>query len=391
MSNMLKEIKKCASDFNLPTFYNWLLKNGVGFTPTISFSGELDSTYSRNSIIAKLEYTNFGESIKARPFATMLHRNLISGNVGSKAKVVAATSGNFGLAGSFLLFNKFDFTVCMSKKSVNENKGLTRKLVKNKTKIETFSDRYCPTVDAKRGEAIAAARYMEEIDATTNYDQYDDLGNPLSHYLTTAPEIYHQLSNKISYFVASLGTCGTMLGCGYYLKEINPKTKLIGLIPQEGHHQLGLRSKEELGATRFYEEVEKLCDKIIEVSDADAYNSMLKLWDSNIPAGISGGVNYFGALTIAKELKDEERNKLIATLLPDSCENYKDFLERHLYDVTGIKFKGDVYRKFKNLRIRAEEERRKHLSLSNNGRTELFEIISKHMNNKKNNGKGTGI
>ncbi|MCW3974670.1 MAG: pyridoxal-phosphate dependent enzyme [Candidatus Bathyarchaeota archaeon] len=278
MRDLQKELKDCALNMHLPSFYSWLLKLGVGFTPIIRISKKMNKFDKIARILAKLEFTNFGESIKAKPFATMYYRNLISGNLVGKVRTVSATSGNFGLAGSFLLLDKSDFSLCMSKKTIDENQGLTRKLLQNKTKIEIFSDRYCPTVAAKRGEAIAAARIMENIDQDIiNYDQYDDIGNPLSHYLTTAPETYRQISENPTHFVTSLGTCGTMIGCGHYLKKVIPDIKLIGLIPQEAHHQLGLRSKEELGATRFIEEVENICDRFIEVKDVDAYNSMLKL------------------------------------------------------------------------------------------------------------------
>ncbi|MFQ6063971.1 MAG: pyridoxal-phosphate dependent enzyme [Candidatus Bathyarchaeia archaeon] len=182
----------------------------------------------------------------------------------------------------------------------------------------------------QRGEAIAAARYVEKTDLEViNYDQYNDLGNPLSHFLTTGPEIYHQTGGGITHFVVSLGTCGTMIGCGYYLREAIPDIKIIGLIPQEDHHQLGLRSRDELGATRFFEEARELCDQIIEVSDKDAYNTMLDLWKAKIPVGISSGANCYGALKVAEQLHDENKRGLIVTIIPDSCENYGEFLRNH--------------------------------------------------------------
>ena len=371
---MLEEFRRCVGDLNLQEFYLWLKGVGIGFTPIVRLPRRITLFDDQVSIFAKLEYTNYAESIKARPFAMMYYLNMVIGRTSNKPKAIAATSGNFGLAGSYLLRGNFDFTVNMSEKAVKENVDLTVKLQKNKTRIETFSDRYCPTVGAKRGEAIAAARYVEKIDSEViNYDQYDDAGNPLSHYLTTAPELYHQTSGRITHFVASLGTCATMIGCGHYLREIIPEIKIVGLVPQEGHHQLGLRSKDELGATRFYEEAKKLCDRIIEVSDRDAYNTMLDLWDAGIPGGISSGTNCYGALKVAEKLCDENKRGLIVILIPDSCENYGSFLQGHLYSITGIKFDGDIYKKFEKLKTKAQEERGEHTSLLNAGKNNLFE------------------
>ncbi len=380
MDPILRELKTYDRHLASPNFYSWLKKLGIGFTPVIRIPKRVNSFDGNIPILAKLEYTNFGESIKARPFATMYYHNSISGKLSDKTKAVAATSGNFGLAGSHLLRDETDFTVYMSEKAVKENKGLTLKLQENKTKIETFSDRYCPTVAAKKGEAIAAARYVEKTDlGATNYDQYDDTGNPLSHFITTAPEIYHQTNGRITHLVASLGTCGTMIGCGYCLRQAIPEIKLIGLIPQEDHHQLGLRSKDELGATRFFEEAKKLCDAIIEVSDSDAYNAMLDLWSVDIPAGVSSGTNFYGALKVAEQLHSANERGLIVTVIPDSCENYGEFLRKHLRNITGVEFDGDGYKKIEKLKTKAQKERREHTSLLKAGRITLVETLRKRV------------
>ena len=375
----MQELKKYLRDMDLPKFYFYLKEFGIGFTPMVRLPKPINPFDGKVSIFAKLEYTNYGESIKARPFAMMYYLNMISGRLTGKPKAVAATSGNFGLAGAYLLRDHFDFTVYMSEAAVKENEGLTVKLLEKKAKIETFSDRYCPTVGAKRGEAIAAARYVGKIDSSAiNYDQYDDVGNPLSHYLTTGPEIYRQTDGRITHFVAGLGTCGTMIGCGCYLKEVVPEIKLVGLVPQESHHQLGLRSMDELGVARFFEETKKLCNGIMEVSDKDAYSAMLDLWDAGIPGGISSGTNFYGALKIAEHIRGENEGGLIVTIFPDSCENYEEFLKKHLRNITDIEFEGSLKRKFEKLKTKAQEERKEHISLINAGRSTLFENLIKY-------------
>ncbi|MEM5782635.1 MAG: pyridoxal-phosphate dependent enzyme [Candidatus Aenigmatarchaeota archaeon] len=358
---MLNEILELRRHFDLNNFYSWLSELGIGFTNMLRIPETINPFDKDIPIFAKLEYTNFGESVKARPFSTIYYLNFNEGRLDGKRKVVAATSGNFGLAGSYLLMDKFNFTVYMSENTVKENKQLIKKLINNKVEIEAFSDGYCPAVGAKRGQAIAAARYIEKKETEIiNFDQYDNFANPLSHFLTTAPEIYHQTNGEITHFVISLGTCGTMLGCGTWLRQNKSDIKLIGLIPEEGHHQLGLRSRDELGASTFFKETEKLCDDIIEVSDRDAYNAMLMLWNTNIPAGISSGTNFYGSLKVAEKLNEEKKKGVIVTILPDSCENYEEFLRRHLKKITNVEFK-NIYKKFEDLKELARIERERHI------------------------------
>jgi len=374
---MLNDIVALSKMLDLHDFYFWLKELGIGFTPLIRIPQTINPFDEKIPIFAKLEYVNFGESVKARPFATMYYLYMHSGKLDMKRKAVAATSGNFGLAGSYLLRDKYDFTVYMSENTVKENEGLIQKLMQNRTKIETFSDRYCPTVAAKRGEAIAAARYIEKIDSeVVNFDQYDDIGNPLSHFLTTAPEIYYQTGGKITHLVIALGTCGTMIGCASWLRQTVKGIKIVGLIPEEGHHQLGLRSRDELGASSFFKEAEKLCDEIVEIADKDAYNAMLTLWNANIPAGISSGTNFLGALKIAERLNEEKKRGAIVTMIPDSCENYGGFLRRHLKNITGVEFE-EICNQFEELKAKAQSEREKHVLQLKTGGVRLVETLIK--------------
>ena len=374
---MSQEFKHYLKDLNRKEFYRWQKELGVGFTPVTRLPKKINPYDGDIKILAKLEYLNYAESIKARPFATMHYLNKATGRLNNKSKVIAATSGNFGLAGSYILKGDYSFTVNMSEKGAKENLNLTEKLTRNGTKIETFSDGYCPAVGAKRGEAIAAARFVEKIDsATINYDQYDDWGNPLAHYLTTGPEICQQTSGEVTHFVTSLGTCATMIGIGTYLKEVNDKIRLLGLFPQKDHHQLGLRSKEELGATRFFEEAKKICDSLLEVSDKAAYNTMIDLWDVGVPAGISSGANIWGTLQVAGELHKKGQQGLIVSTIPDSCENYKTFLRNHFCEITGKKFDEELEEKFEKSLVLVQEARNAHMERLKSGKNSLFESLA---------------
>ncbi len=370
--------KQLSSQLNLKNYYNWLKENGIGYTPLARLPKQINPYDTKTPVYVKLEYVNFGESIKARAFATMYYLNRVNGKLSNKSKAIAATSGNFGLAASYLLNGNYSFTVNMSEKGVRENTDLAEKLRSNGAKIETFPDGYCPTVGAKRGEAIAAARFVEKIDdAVVNYDQYDDWANPLAHYLTTGPEIYRQTEGKVTHFVTSLGTCATMVGIGTYLKEVNPKVSLFGLFPQNNHHQLGLRSKDELGATKFYQAAKELCQNQIEVTDADAFNTMINLWLNGVPAGISSGGNVWGALQTAKQLHDSGEEGLIVTTLPDSSENYKAFLQSNFEHATGRPFDQAVQSKLEETALKAQQERNQHVTQLKKGNNGVFAAISK--------------
>ncbi|MEM2911665.1 MAG: pyridoxal-phosphate dependent enzyme [Candidatus Bathyarchaeia archaeon] len=372
---MKQELAAHLRNLNFKDFYSWLRNSGIGFTPIIRLPKKINPFDDNIQIFAKLEYTNNGESIKARPFAAIHFLNKISGRLNSKCKAVAATSGNFGLSGAYILDGELEFTVYMSENTVKENRDLIAKLLDKKVTIETFSDRYCPTIGAKRGMAIAAARYLENLDSKTiNYDQYDDIRNPLSHYLTTGPEIYLQTDGTLTHFLAGLGTCGTIIGCGLFLKKFIPEIRIIGLVPEEGHHQLGLRSKDELGASTFYKEALNICDEIIEISDKKAYEGMLKLWDAEIPAGISSGTNFSGALEIARKVYHDNGKGVIVTVFPDSCENYENFLKIHMLNIAD-EHPHELDSKIKKLKLIAEKARKKHVSKLKAGHDALYEKL----------------
>jgi len=357
---------------NISDFYNFIKNLGIGFTPIRRLPNTINPFNDKIPIYVKLEYLNFGESVKSRPFAMIYYIKKITGLMNYKERVITATSGNFGLAGSYILPNNLDFTVLMSRKTVDENKTLIKKLIRNNVKVDVFSDSYCPALGAKRGQAIAFARELEKIDEKIiNFDQYDDIGNPLSHFITTGPEIYLQTNRKIKCFIAGLGTCGTIVGAGHFLKRFCNGTWIIGLVPQEEHHQLGLRSRDELKASKFFLEAKRICDDVIEVSDKNAMDTMLKLWNIGIPAGISGGTNCFGALKIAEKMYKIGYKGVIVTLIPDSLENYENFLHIHLHNIIGESFL-ERYKIFKYLKTRVRMERERHVSTVKLGKISIF-------------------
>jgi rhodanese-related sulfurtransferase len=159
-------------------------------------------------------------------------------------------------------------------------------------------------------------------------DQYSNLGNPLAHYKTTGPEIWHQTHGKITHFVASLGTCGTISGAGKYLREQNSKVKIVGIHPTPEHDIPGVRSLRQLTVTEHYNS--GVADELQEVTNEDAFAMCLRLnREFSIPCGPSSGMQVVGAL---RSLKDEP-GEVAVIIFCDSIFKYTTSITKHCPEV----------------------------------------------------------
>lgn len=132
-------------------------------------------------------------------------------------------------------------------------------------------------------------------------DQYTNLANPSAHYRTTGPEVWMQTAGRVTHFVASLGTCGTVTGTGTYLKQQNPSVTIVAAHPPEGHDIPGVRSKQQAQVTEHFRP--ELYDTLVEVSNEEAFEMCRQLnQQDGLIAGPSSGLNLQGAL---KTIPDE--------------------------------------------------------------------------------------
>jgi cysteine synthase B len=179
---------------------------------------------------------------------------------------------------------------------------------------------------AKEGTdgAIRRAHQLNDTEAGRYYmpNQYDNESNVLAHYETTGPEIFRQTSGEVDVFVAGMGTSGTLMGTGKYLKEQKPQCRVVGVEPTLGHAIQGLKNMHESIVPKIYHR-ETLDDKLV-VEDGEAFEMTRFLAQGEgIFVGLSSGAAVAGALRVAKEMTEGT----IVVILPDRGDRYLSVMQ----------------------------------------------------------------
>jgi len=165
--------------------------------------------------------------------------------------------------------------------------------------------------------AIDLATTMEARGEGLRLDQFANPDNPAAHYETTGPEIWRDTQGRITHFVSSMGTTGTIMGTGRYLKERNPAVQIIGVQPEEGSNIPGIRRWPEAYLPRIYDP--KGVDRIIDVSQGRAEQTAR---DLAAREGIFGGISSGGAMAAALRLSAEVRDAVIVVIVCDRGDRY---------------------------------------------------------------------
>ena len=292
------------------------IKELIGNTPILELS-KIESFFNLTSkIYAKLEAYNPGGSIKDRIALNMIEKELKKGTINYKTTIIEPTSGNtgIGLALVCATYNLPFIAIMPSSMSIER-----QKLIKAYGGKVVLTD---PSLGMK-GSVDKAIELSKEIKNSFIPSQFTNKNNPLMHYKTTAKEIILQVK-KIDYFVAGIGTGGTISGVGKYLKEHSPNTQIIGVEPFSsplltkgisGKHKI-----QGIGANFVPQTLNKnIIDKIIPVKDEDAYKySKMTGTKEGFLVGISSGAILSAALSLAK--KENKKNFVI--IFPDSGERY---------------------------------------------------------------------
>ena len=293
------------------------LADCVGKTPLVKLNRlpEQEQIANGATLLAKLEGNNPAGSVKDRPAFNMIYQAELRGDIKPGDMLIEATSGNTGIALAMVAAMRgYPITLFMPTNSTQERKDAMAAY--GATLIE---------VD----EGIEAARDMALQMQTDGkgivLDQFNNPDNKQAHYLTTGPELWAQTDGKITHFISSMGTTGTITGVAQYLKEQNPEVKIIGLQPDEEASIAGIRRWPAAYMPGIFEA--DLVDDIMDVDQRIAEVYMRKLAKTEgIFAGVSSGAAAWAATEVAKENPDA----VIAFIVCDRGDRY---LSTGLYNV----------------------------------------------------------
>ena len=286
----------------------------IGNTPLIEIK-KLNSN-PKVKIFAKLEGQNPGGSVKDRPALFMIQEALKKGQIKAGDKLIEATSGNTGIALAMIanLFN-LHLTLVMTDDSTTERIKTMRAFG-----AEIILTPASKTIEYSRELAIEMAKKENML----ILNQFSNNSNYISHYQTTGPEIWRDTEHKITHFVSSMGTTGTIMGTSMYLKEKNPEIQIIGCQPTDGSKIPGIRKWSPEFLPEIYDP--KRVDDILYVSEQQATEMTRALAiEEGIFAGMSSGGACFSAIELAKQLEQG----LIVFICCDRGDRY---LSSNLYE-----------------------------------------------------------
>jgi cysteine synthase B len=284
----------------------------IGNTPLLEVSRITDGLSPGVKIYAKLEGLNPGGSVKDRPAWRLVQEGLRTGKLQPGKTILDSTSGNTGIALA-MVGSVIHYPVELV---MPGNVSIERKHIINAYGARvTYSD----PLEGSDG-AIRVCREILKADPEKYFkpDQYFNPMNPQAHYEHTGPEIYRQTEGKVTHLVAGIGTGGTIMGTGRYLKEVDPNIQVIAVEPDDALHGLeGLKHMATSIVPGIYHE-EQLDEKI-PVSTEDAYSMVYRLsQEEGVLVGQSSGAAMFAAIKVARKL----RSATIVTIFPDFGDKY---------------------------------------------------------------------
>ena len=279
----------------------------IGNTPLVEF--QKIPTNPKVKIYGKLEGNNPGGSVKDRAALGMISGALERGEIKLGDKLVEATSGNTGIAMAMIAQLKgLKMTLVMPKSATRE-----RVLAMKAYGAKVILTPAMKTIEYSRALA-------EEMSNNEGYHMLNQFANPDNygmHYKTTGPEIYKDTDHKITHFVSSMGTTGTIMGVSRYLKEQNPSIQIIGAQPTDGSRIPGIRRWSPEFLPKIYEA--HRVDQIIDVSQEEATNIARRLAKEE---GLLSGMSSGGALAAALKLSEELNEGTIVTIVCDRGDRY---------------------------------------------------------------------
>jgi len=282
----------------------------IGNTPLVRLqrlAGE-DNARRGNLILGKLEGNNPGGSVKDRPAYSMITRAEERGEIHPGDRLIEPTSGNTGIALAMIAAMKgYRMTLIMP-----DNLSAERR-----ASMAAYGAEIILTPASKGGMEYARDLAMQMQAEGRVLDQFANADNTRAHYETTGPEIWRDTEGRITHFVSAMGTTGTIMGAGRYLKERNVAVQIIGAQPAEGSQIPGIRKWPEAYLPRIYDPAG--VDRLEYVTQAEA-EAMAR----RMPAeeGISCGPSAAGACLIALRIADEVEDATIVFVVCDRGDRY---------------------------------------------------------------------
>ena len=283
------------------------IENFVGNTPLVALKRILGNT--SNVLLAKLEGNNPAGSVKDRAALSMIGRAEQRGDIRPGDTLIEATSGNTGIALAMAAAMRgYKMILVMP-----ENQSVERRQTMHAFGAELV-------LTSKEGSMELARDTAEQMSAGGKgiiLDQFANPDNPRAHYEGTAPEIWRDTNGKITHFISSMGTTGTIMGCSRYFKEKNSAIQVIGVQPEDGAQIPGIRKWPQAYLPKIYDG--KNVDKLEYVSQFDAEEMTRSLArEEGIFCGISSG----GALAVALRISQQVENAVIVFIVCDRGDRY---------------------------------------------------------------------
>lgn len=284
-----------------------MIEDCVGNTPLVRLKRLPGET--SNVVLVKLEGNNPAGSVKDRPALSMITRAEARGEIRPGDTLIEATSGNTGIALAMAAAIRGYRMILIMPEHLS---------IERRQTMRAFGAEIILT--PKEGGMEAARDLAEQMvreGRGVMLDQFANPDNPMAHYLGTGPEIWRDTGGRVTHFVSSMGTTGTIMGCSRYLKEQNPAVQVIGVQPQEGAQIPGIRKWPP-------EYLPKICDfsridRMIYVAQTEAEETTRRLArEEGIFAGISSGGAVWAALQVSREVA----NAVIVAIVCDRGDRY---------------------------------------------------------------------
>jgi len=287
------------------------LEDFIGETPLVRLQrlpGESNAERG-NAILAKLEGNNPAGSVKDRPAISMIRGAEARGEIKPGDTLIEPTSGNTGIGLAMAAaLRGYRMLLIMP-----EHLSVERRQTMRAFGAEII---LTPQAGGMEGARDLADKMVAEGKGVM-LDQFANPDNPRAHYETTGPEIWRDTEGRITHFVSSMGTTGTIMGCSRYFKEKNPAIEIIGCQPEEGANIPGIRKWPEAYLPKIYDR--KRVDRLETVGQAEAETMMRRMASEE---GIFAGVSSGGAMHVALRVAEKLRDAVIVTIVCDRGDRY---------------------------------------------------------------------